>query len=128
LIINKFSYGNTTKITIGLHGHNIYENKSPNPGNVPPAGTLPVNPLGGARETLNPTGLQGTVPPGSNAEIIITPPTGGGLGEIDINIEEEIQTEPPEVQQQIEEEIQEQTETQTQDEVDVQTPVETEGN
>jgi hypothetical protein len=105
-----------------LVGDHRYENRSPGADNVPPAGTLPINPLDSQRDTPNPTGLMGTVPPGSGAAIIISPPTGGGLGEIDVNIEEEIQTEPPEVQEEVQEQIDKETETQVQEETNVETP------
>ena len=70
-------------------------------------------PSGGTPPPFNPNMAIPLTPSG---EITMIPGAGGGLGEIDINIEEETQTEPPEIQEQteIQEEVQDETQQETQ--------------
>src|SRR5204863_101415 len=123
-LIHRNTIGNKGEFVVEIKGHHILRNKVSNPEGIPPAGTLPTNPLGSMGQAPNPLNIQGTVPPGGQGEIIVSPSAGGGLGEIQVNIEEETQTEPPQIETQVETEVQTQEETQTQEQTE--TPVDDE--
>jgi hypothetical protein len=102
-LVSKLERGNQSKLTIEIKGHLILNNRAFDPSNIPPAGTLPINPLAGGAQTSNPLNIQGTVPPGSQTPISIVPSAGGGLSEMQVFIDTETNTEqPPEIGTQME--------------------------
>jgi len=97
-LVSKLASGTQSKLTIEIKGHHVLVNDVSDPSGIPPAGTLPVNPLSGSAQAPNPLNISGTVPPGSQAPISIVPASSGGLTETQINIQDDTETQqPPEI-------------------------------